>query len=43
MLRAFRFTNKTTTDDHGIHCIGYYEPEGKDWFLIKDSGSGVRM
>ncbi|HPY74368.1 MAG: peptidase C1 [Planctomycetes bacterium] len=41
--RAFRFTNKTTTDDHGIHCIGYYaEPEGKDWFLIKDSGSGVR-
>jgi bleomycin hydrolase len=41
--RAFRFCNQTTTDDHGIHCIGYYAaPDGFDWFLIKDSGSGVR-
>ncbi len=41
--RAFRFANGTTTDDHGIHLVGYYTDEnGKDWFLIKDSGSGSR-
>ncbi|MBT8386734.1 MAG: C1 family peptidase, partial [Ignavibacteria bacterium] len=40
--RQFRFSNKTTTDDHGIHLVGYLEKEGKDWFLIKDSGSGSR-
>jgi bleomycin hydrolase len=43
--RAFRFANKTTTDDHGIHLIGYVENfngDGKDWYLIKDSGSGSR-
>jgi bleomycin hydrolase len=40
--RQFRFTNKTTKDDHGIHLVGYYEKDGKDWYLIKDSGSGSR-
>jgi bleomycin hydrolase len=40
--RQFRFTNETTTDDHGIHLIGYCERDGKDWYLIKDSGSGSR-
>ena len=40
--RQFRFTNETTTDDHGIHIIGYCERDGKDWYLIKDSGSGSR-
>ncbi len=40
--RQFRFSNKTTTDDHGIHLVGYLEKEGKDWYLIKDSGSGSR-
>ncbi len=40
--RQFRFSNKTTTDDHGIHLIGYKESDGKMWFLIKDSGSGAR-
>lgn len=40
--RQFRFTNKTTTDDHGIHVVGYTTVEGSDWFLIKDSGSGSR-
>ena len=40
--RQFRFSNKTTTDDHGIHLVGYLEKDGKDWFLIKDSGSGSR-
>ena len=43
--RAFRFENKTTTDDHGLHLTGYLENfngDGKDWYLIKDSGSGSR-
>jgi bleomycin hydrolase len=37
--RQFRFGNGTTTDDHGIHLIGYKEANGKDWYVIKDSGS----
>ncbi len=40
--RQFRFSNHTTTDDHGIHMVGYLEKDGKDWYLIKDSGSGSR-
>lgn len=40
--RQFRFSNQTTTDDHGIHLVGYAEKGGKTWFLIKDSGSGAR-
>jgi bleomycin hydrolase len=39
--RQFRFSNGTTTDDHGIHLIGYQELNGKAWFLIKDSGSSA--
>ncbi len=40
--RQFRFSNKTTTDDHGMHLIGFYEKNGDDWYLIKDSSSGSR-
>ena len=40
--RAFRFLNKSTTDDHAMHLVGYQEIGGKTWFLIKDSGSGSR-
>jgi len=40
--RQFRFSNKTTTDDHGIHLVGYKEHNGAVWFLIKDSGAGSR-
>ena len=40
--RQLRFSNETTTDDHGIHLIGYEELDGKTWFLIKDSGAGSR-
>lgn len=40
--RQFRFSNKSTTDDHGMHLIGYYEKDGEDWYLIKDSSSGSR-
>ena len=40
--RQFRFSNKTTTDDHGIHLVGYEHKDGKDWYLIKDSAAGSR-
>ncbi len=40
--RQFRFSNQTTTDDHGMHLIGSAVKDGKEWFLIKDSGSGSR-
>ncbi len=40
--RQFRFSNKTTTDDHGIHLVGFLKKNGEDWYLIKDSGSGAR-
>jgi bleomycin hydrolase len=40
--RQFRFNNETTTDDHGLHIVGYCERNGKDWYLVKDSGSGSR-
>jgi bleomycin hydrolase len=40
--RQMRFTNHTTGDDHGIHVVGYATKDGKDWYLIKDSGSGSR-
>ena len=40
--RQLRFSNEATTDDHGIHIVGYKQKNGQDWFLIKDSGSGSR-
>jgi bleomycin hydrolase len=40
--RQFRFSNQTTTDDHGMHLVGSTVKDGKEWFLIKDSGSGSR-
>jgi len=40
--RQFRFSNGTTSDDHGIHIVGYVEKDGEDWYLIKDSGAGSR-
>ncbi len=40
--RQFRFSNKATTDDHGMHLVGYLEKDGEDWYLIKDSSSGSR-
>ena len=36
--REFRFYNKTSTDDHAIHIVGYTRYDNHDWFLIKDSG-----
>ena len=40
--RQMRFNNGATTDDHGMHVVGYYEKDGKTWFLVKDSGAGSR-
>lgn len=40
--RQFRFSNNTTTDDHGMHLVGYFVKDGKDWYLIKDSSAGSR-
>ena len=39
--RQMRLTNKTTTDDHCIHLVGYQKVKGEYWFMIKDSGSGA--
>jgi bleomycin hydrolase len=39
--RQFRFNNGTTSDDHGLHIVGYLEKDGKDWFLVKDSWSSA--
>ena len=36
------FRNKTTTDDHDIHAVGYTRRDGFDWFLIKDSASSAQ-
>jgi bleomycin hydrolase len=35
--RELRFYNETTTDDHGIHLVGYVNRGERDWFLVKDS------
>ncbi len=40
--RQMRFINKSTTDDHAIHVIGYLDKDDEFWFLIKDSGSSSR-
>lgn len=40
--RQFRFSNGSTTDDHGMHLVGSNEYDGDMWYLIKDSSSGSR-
>jgi bleomycin hydrolase len=40
--REFRFKNKTSTDDHAIHLVGYKKLGDHTWFLIKDSGSSAQ-
>jgi bleomycin hydrolase len=39
--RQFRFSNKSTKDDHAMHMVGYADRENGRWYLIKDSGSGA--
>ena len=40
--RELRFSNSTSSDDHGIHLVGFKETGSGDWYLIKDSGAGSR-
>ncbi len=40
--REFRFKNKTSTDDHAIHLVGYKNTDDHTWFLIKDSGRSAQ-
>ncbi len=40
--REMRIYNHTTTDDHGIHLVGWMHLDGHDWFLIKDSARAAR-
>ncbi len=40
--RELRIAGGSTGDDHGVHCLGYVEPKGRDWFLIKDSNRSSR-
>ena len=37
--REFRFKNRTSQDDHGVHLLAMMKVGGRDWFLIKDSSS----
>ncbi len=40
--REYRFQNHTTTDDHAVHIVGYYNDGTHDWFLVKDSNRSSR-
>jgi len=40
--REYRFYRGTTGDDHALHLVGYLKKGGRDWYLMKDSGSGSR-
>ena len=42
LAREYRFAHRITTDDHGVHLVGYAEHDGHDWFLAKDSGRSSR-
>jgi len=41
--REMRIDNGTTTDDHGVHLVGYVRHGGRDWFLAKDSNRSSRL
>ncbi|MCD6234708.1 MAG: peptidase C1 [Candidatus Marinimicrobia bacterium] len=40
--REYRIYNGCTTDDHGVHIVGFTRYGGRDWYLVKDSGSTGR-
>ena len=40
--REFRIYEHLTTDDHGVHVVGWTRFRGHDWFLIKDSARSSR-
>lgn len=41
--RELRIVNRTSTDDHGVHAVGYLRVGDRDWFLIKDSNRSSRL
>lgn len=41
--RELRIASGATGDDHGIHALGFLRHGGRDWFLIKDSGSSAQL
>jgi len=40
--REMRFANHTSTDDHGIHMVGWTHFDSHNWYLIKDSSRSAR-
>ncbi len=42
LARELRLANGATTDDHGVHLVGWTEHAGHEWFLVKDSGRSSR-
>ena len=42
LAREYRLAHHVTTDDHGVHVVGYTRHAGHDWFLFKDSGSSAK-
>ncbi len=40
--RELRFYERSSTDDHGVHLVGWLRLDGHDWFLIKDSARMAR-
>ncbi|RME26645.1 MAG: peptidase C1 [Deltaproteobacteria bacterium] len=42
LARDYRFISHVTTDDHGVHVVGFTHYAGHDWFLLKDSGSSAQ-
>ncbi len=41
--REFRIASGQTTDDHGVHAVGFLHAGDRDWFLIKDSNRSSRL
>lgn len=40
--REYRIASGITTDDHGMHVVGFVRHADRDWFLVKDSGRSAR-
>jgi bleomycin hydrolase len=41
--REHRIVSRQTTDDHGVHVVGYTRYKGRDWYLVKDSNRSSRL
>ncbi len=40
--REYRMYYDISSDDHGVHMVGHTVIDGRDWFLVKDSGRSGR-